>query len=109
MERRGDWLGVAQLRAHCYDARTVLVYFGGGDGRSHSYMGLGVGSTRLRDESGRADTDLAGGLLIGTCAFHDFRRHGGIGVAAEIGAFFSDPMGVDLDGLSLLAGVYVYF
>ena len=97
-----------------YEAKTILAYLGGGGGKIAgedlgSYFGVGLGTVTLTDEVGDRHRDLAGGVVGGFCVYHDFQGHGGIGLAAELGAFFADPHDIDLGGVSLILGTYVYF
>jgi len=100
-----------------YDARTLLAFFGAGLGGERPgpgiYTGAGLGKTWMKDDVGREHTDLAGGALLGTCLYRDIKSGNrtvcGLGLAAEVGLFFSDPGDVKLSGATLLLGAYLYF
>ena len=95
-----------------YHVETVLGYFGGGIIGGHPYgggcyFGIGLGSADVEGPGASGD-DFAFALAIGAAGYANTRDFA-VGIVTEVGLFLAEPAGVDLDGVTFVAGVYVSY
>jgi hypothetical protein len=95
-----------------YHVETTLGYFGAGFIGGHpygggGYFGVGLGSAEI-DGPGAGGDDFAFALAAGLVGYANTRDFA-VGFATEVGLFLADPAGVDLDGVTLAAGLYVSY
>jgi len=96
-----------------YRVETALGYFGASliEGRPYGggggYYGIDLGSAEI-EAPGMNEDDFALMIAGGVVGYAN-TPHFAVGVAAEVGFFFAEPGGVNLDGVTFTTGIYVSY